>query len=99
MIGRVEMTLAMHDTAPAWTKTRFGAALVLVLRLGVIGAALCLMIISIPLFLMPIPLGIPLFIVSLIMLAAASKTAHGHITRKLRRHPAIWRRVKGAFGE
>jgi hypothetical protein len=93
------MTVAIQDGTGEWVRRRVGAPVILVLRWIGVALSVCLMIVAVPLFIMPIPLGIPLFIVALILLAASSKSAHGRITRGLRRHPRIWRRVKGAFGE
>lgn len=74
---------------------------VIVLLIRAIGVAvgLFLLVISIPLAVTPIPLGIPLFAVSLLILAGTSKTAHTFITKQLKRYPALWRRVRGFFGE
>jgi len=65
----------------------------------VITAALAffLIVISIPLLFLPIPLGLPLFIIAMILLAATSKRACGVITGWLQRHPAVWSRVKPIF--
>lgn len=75
-----------------------GSVIVTVFRM--IGAALglALIIIAIPFAVTPIPLGLPLFIVGIVLLAGSSKTAHRHITNFLKRHPALWNRVKGMFG-
>lgn len=46
-----------------------------------------------------LPVGLPVFILGLLLVAATSKTAHRIITNYLRRHPGLWNRVKRAFGE
>ena len=59
--------------------------------------AIFLIAISIPLFFLPIPLGLPLFLFAMILLAATSKRAHRMITDWLKRHPSVWNRVKHIF--
>lgn len=59
--------------------------------------AIFLIAISIPLFFLPIPLGLPLFIFAMILLAATSRRAHRYITDWLKRHPSVWNRVKPLF--
>jgi hypothetical protein len=59
--------------------------------------AIFLLVIAIPLFFLPIPLGLPLFIIALILLAATSRRALGTITGWLKRHPGFWDRVKHIF--
>lgn len=68
-----------------------------VVRAILIALALFLLAVAIPLFFLPIPLGLPLFIFSLILLAATSKRAHRLITGWLQRHPGVWERVKHIF--
>ena len=96
---RLETAMAMNDTAPAWTKTRFGGAFVLMLRTAGVILAVALMIVAVPLFLMPIPLGLPLFALACVLLALSSKRAHAMITGGLKRHPKIWARVRPLFRE
>lgn len=64
-----------------------------------VAVGLFLLVISIPLAVTPIPLGIPLFAISLLILAGTSKTAHKFITNQLKKYPAVWRRVRSFFGE
>ncbi len=59
--------------------------------------AIFLLVISVPLFFLPIPLGLPLFILAMILLAATSKRAHTMITDWLKRHPTVWNKVKHIF--
>lgn len=96
---RLETAMAMNDTAPAWTKTRFGGAFVLMLRTGGVIVSVALFIVGIPLFLMPIPLGLPVFAVAFVLLALSSKRAHAMITGQLRRHPRVWKRLRPLFRE
>ena len=59
--------------------------------------AIFLIAISIPLFFLPIPLGLPLFLFAMILLAATSRRMHRFITDWLKRHPSVWKRVKPLF--
>ena len=79
----------------------FGAALVFIIRTVVISVGVILMILAVPVaFLTPlIPLGLPMGLFCLVLVAAASKTAHTVITDGLRRFPWVWKRVRFAFGE
>ena len=88
----------MNETLRRMNGNPIGSVIVTVIRM--IGAAigLALVIISIPFAITPIPLGLPLFIIGVLLLAGSSKTAHRHITNFLKRHPVIWNRVKGLFG-
>ncbi|MCC5995945.1 MAG: hypothetical protein JJU18_06195 [Oceanicaulis sp.] len=87
----------MNEETNGWG--RYGVAHIVQAVLRAIGVALGLFMlaISIPLFFLPIPLGLPLAVFALILLAATSKTAHRAITGWLRRHPAVWERVKHFF--
>jgi len=89
----------MNEPTNDWWSTHPLAGFLLVLLRG-LGAVigLFLLVISIPLAVTPIPLGLPLFILSLIILAATSRRAHRLITGYLKRHPGLWERVKHAFG-
>lgn len=89
----------MNETINGMKRHPIGNAIVTVFRM--IGAALglALMIIAIPLAVTPIPLGIPLFIVGTLMLAACSKTAHTFIVAALKRWPWMWQRVRRLFGD
>ena len=89
----------MNETLNGWAKQHpIGGAVVLVLRAVFAALGLALVALAIPLTPLPIPLGIPFFALGLILLAAASTTAHRLITGVLRRYPFIWRRVRFAFG-
>jgi hypothetical protein len=79
----------------------FGAALVFVIRMVVISVGVLLMVLSVPIGLLTpfIPVGLPLGLLGLVLVAAASKTAHTFITDGLRRFPWVWKRVRFAFGE
>lgn len=89
----------MNEPTKDWWSTHplGGAILVIVRGLGAV-LGLFLLVISIPLTISPIPLGLPLMIVSLILLAATSRRAHLLITGYLKRHPRLWERVKHVFG-
>ena len=92
----------MNESLNGWARSHpIGGLIVLVLRAIFVAVGLALMAIAIPLgFITPfIPIGLPLGILGLILVATASKTAHRWITNALKRHPAIWRRVRFAFGE
>lgn len=80
-----------------WSNPLAGVLLVLVRGIGAV-VGLFLLVISIPLTISPIPLGLPLFLLSLILLAATSRRAHRLITGYLKRHPRLWARVKHVFG-
>ena len=88
----------MNETLRRMNGNPFGSVVITALRM--IGAAfgLALVIIAIPFAITPIPLGLPLFIIGVLLLAGSSKTAHRLITNFLKRHPVIWERVKGLFG-
>ncbi|TGY87205.1 hypothetical protein E5163_15910 [Marinicauda algicola] len=89
----------MNEPTNDWWSTHplGGAILVIVRGVGAV-VGLFLFVISIPLTISPIPLGLPLMIVSLILLAATSRRAHRIITGYLKRHPGIWERFKHVFG-
>lgn len=89
----------MNEPTNDWWSTHPLGTVILVLVRG-IGAVvgLFLLVISIPLTVSPIPLGLPLMIVSLILLAATSRRAHTLITGFLKRHPGLWDKVKHVFG-
>ncbi len=71
--------------------------LVMVLRAIAVTLAIFLLALSIPLFFLPIPLGLPLAITGLLLLAVSSKRAHTFITNWLKRHPGVWKRTKHIF--
>lgn len=91
--------MAMNEpTGEWWSKGPLGGAIMAVVRgMGAV-FGLALLVISIPIAITPIPLGLPLFILALIILAATSKRAHRMITGFLKRHPGLWERVKHVFG-
>tara|TARA_R110000868_G_scaffold130277_1_gene339904 strand:- start:10269 stop:10562 length:294 start_codon:yes stop_codon:yes gene_type:complete len=79
----------------------FGAALVFVIRAVVISVGVILMVLAVPVGLLTpiIPVGVSMGLLGLVLVAAASKTAHTMITDGLRRVPWVWKRVRFAFGE
>ncbi len=79
----------------------FGAAIVLVIRAIIVAIGLALMVLAVPIGLVTpfLPIGAMIGFLGLIMVAGASKTLHGYITRTLRRWPWLWKRVRWAFGE
>ena len=79
----------------------FGAAIVFVIRTVVISVGVILMVLAVPVaFVTPLlPVGLPMGLFGLVLVAAASKTAHTVITDGLRRFPWVWKRVRFAFGE
>lgn len=89
--------VAMDDQSNGWGKSGVGQIVQAVLRAIGLVLGLFLLAIAIPLFFLPIPLGLPLGIIALILLAATSKTAHRAITGFLRRHPKVWEKVKHLF--
>jgi hypothetical protein len=96
------MVAAMNESLNGWARSHpIWGAVVLVIRTILVAVGLGLMAISVPLALVtPIfPVGLPVGLLGLVLVAAASKTAHRWITNRLRKHPWIWRRVRFAFGE
>jgi|TARA_R110000868_G_scaffold76499_2_gene219884 hypothetical protein len=92
----------MNESLNGWARSgAFGAAVVLIIRTVVISVGVLLMIISVPIGLLTpfIPVGLPLGLLGLVLVAAASKTAHTVITNMLRRSPWVWSKVRFAFGE
>lgn len=89
----------MNDAMNEFSRTPFSGVIVLVLRAIGVALGLFLMAVAIPLFFLPIPLGIPLFLFAAVLLAASSRTAHNLITGFLKRHPRVWARVRRIFGE
>ncbi|WP_300545741.1 hypothetical protein [Maricaulis sp.] len=92
----------MNDSLNGWAqRNAFGAVVVLVIRAVCVAFGMALMVLAIPLgFVTPfIPIGLPMFLFGLILVAAASKTLHTYITNTLRRFPWLWKRVRFAFGE
>ncbi len=94
------MVTAMNESLNGWAqRNAFGAVVVLVIRAIVITMGIVLMAIGAVLAPLPIPLGVPSFLLGLVLVAAASKTAHHFITNQLRRFPWLWKRIRFAFGE
>jgi hypothetical protein len=96
------MVAAMNESLNGLARSNaFGAAVVLVIRAVCVAVGLALMFIAVPIgFFTPfLPIGLPIGILGLILVAAASKTLHRVITRFLQRFPWLWRRVRFAFGE
>lgn len=91
--------MALNESSNGWSKNPIAGIVVIILRAVGAAVALFLMAISIPLMFTPIPLGVPFFILSLIILSSTSTRAHGFITVRLKRFPWLWNRIKGAFGE
>ncbi|WP_417467076.1 hypothetical protein [Maricaulis sp.] len=92
----------MNETLNGLARSNaFGAALVFIIRTVVISIGVTLMVIAVPVgFFTPfIPIGLPMGLLGLVLVAAASKTAHTFITDGLRRMPWVWKRVRFAFGE
>jgi len=89
--------VAMNDPTQGWGGKQVASVIHAVLRALGLVLGIFLVIIAIPLFFLPIPLGIPLAALGLFLIAATSKTAHDAITGYLKRHPGIWERVKHIF--
>ena len=88
----------MNDHLNGWGKNGVGQIIQAVLRAVGVALGLFMLAIAIPLFFFCLfPLGLPLAILALILLAATSKTAHRAITGWLRRHPKVWDKVKHLF--
>lgn len=93
--GRAAM--AMNEPANGWGRKQMNTVIQAVLRAIGVALGIFLIVIAIPFAVTPIPLGLPLLIIGLLMLAATSKTAHTFITNWLKRHPGVWNRVKHIF--
>lgn len=91
----------MNETLNNMSRNPIGSVIVTVLRMIGVALGLALMFLALPLAIVTpfVPVGLPLFIFGAILLAGSSKTAHRIITGFLKRHPAIWNRVKRVFGE
>ena len=87
----------MNEPTHGWGRKQMVGVLHAVLRAIGLVLGIFLVVIALPLFFLPIPLGIPLAALGLILIAATSKTAHNAITGYLKRHPGIWERVKHLF--
>ena len=92
----------MNESLKGWaSKHPIGGVIVLIIRSILVAIGLALMFISVPIAIVTpfIPVGLPLGLLGLVLVAAASKTAHTFITNQLRRWPWVWRKVRFAFGE
>jgi len=96
------MVAAMNESLNGWARSHpIGAAIVLVIRTILVSLGIVLMAISVPVALLTpiIPVGAFIGLLGLVIVAAASKTAHNWVTNFLKRFPWVWRRVRFAFGE
>ena len=82
-------------------KNAIGAFVALMIRAVVVAFGLVLMVISVPIGMLTplLPIGFPIGLFGLVLVAAASKTLHRLITDQLRRVPWLWKRIRFAFGE
>lgn len=89
--------MALNEPTSGWGRRQMASIIQAVLRAIGVALGLFLIVIAIPFAVTPIPLGIPLLILGLLLLAGTSKAAHKLITDFLKRHPGIWNRVKHVF--
>mgnify|MGYP006280475259 FL=1 len=89
--------MAMNEPAGGWGRKQMNGVIQAVLRAIGVALGLFMVVIAIPFAVTPIPLGLPLLILGLLLLAGTSKTAHTLITNFLKRHPGLWERVKHIF--
>ena len=89
--------MAMNEPTHGWGRKQMLNVLQAVLRAIGLVLGIFLVLIAIPFFFLPVPLGIPLAAFGLLLIAATSRTAHDAITGYLQRHPEIWKRVKHIF--
>lgn len=89
--------MALNEPTSGWGRRQMANIIQAVLRAIGVALGLFLIVIAIPFAVTPIPLGIPLLILGLLILAGTSKTAHKLITDFLKRHPGLWNRVKHVF--
>jgi hypothetical protein len=89
--------VALNEPTNGWGRKQMNTVIQAVLRAIGVALGLFLIVIAIPFAVTPIPLGLPMLIVGLLLLAGTSKTAHTQITNFLKRHPGIWNRVKHIF--
>ena len=87
----------MNEPASGWGRKQMNGVIQAVIRAIGVALGLFLVVIAIPFAVTPIPLGLPLLILGLLLLAGTSKTAHRIITDFLKRHPGLWDRVKHIF--
>lgn len=89
--------MAINEPSSGWGRKQMNGVIQAVIRAVGVALGLFLVVIAIPFAVTPIPLGLPLLILGLLILAGTSKTAHTLITNFLKRHPGIWERVKHVF--
>ncbi|MEE2525287.1 hypothetical protein V0U79_02840 [Hyphobacterium sp. HN65] len=91
----------MNETLNNMSRGPIGGVIVTVLRMIGVALGLALMFISLPLAIVTpfVPVGLPLFVFGLLMLAGSSARAHRVITGFLKRHPGLWQRVRKLFGD
>jgi hypothetical protein len=87
----------MNEPAGGWGRKQMNGVIQAVIRAIGVALGLFMIVIAIPFAVTPIPLGLPLLILGLLILAGTSKTAHTLITNFLKRHPGLWDRVKHIF--
>lgn len=87
----------MNEPLGGWGRKQMNGVLQNVLRAIGIVLGIFLLVIAVPLFFLPIPLGLPLGTLGLLLIAGTSKTAHTTITNFLKRHPRIWDKVRHVF--
>ncbi|OAB56001.1 hypothetical protein AY599_04340 [Leptolyngbya valderiana BDU 20041] len=87
----------MNEPLGGWGRKQVSGVIQAVVRAIGVALGLFLLALSVPLFFLPIPLGLPLALCALLLLAGTSKTAHRLITNWLKRHPGVWDRVKHVF--
>ena len=87
----------MNEPAGGWGRKQMNGVIQAVIRAIGVALGLFMVVIAIPFAVTPIPLGLPLLILGLLLLAGTSKTAHRIITDFLKRHPGLWDRVKHVF--
>jgi len=98
----MEMVSAMNEQLDGLARSNaLGAVIVLVIRAIAVALGLGLMAIAVPVGLLTpiLPIGAMIGFLGLVLVAAASKTLHGWITKTLKRYPWLWKRVRWAFGE
>ncbi|MCR9128726.1 MAG: hypothetical protein NXI12_04330 [Alphaproteobacteria bacterium] len=89
--------MAINEPSSGWGRKQMNGVIQAVIRAVGVALGLFLIVIAIPFAVTPIPLGLPLLILGLLILAGTSKTAHTLITNFLKRHPGLWNRVKHIF--
>lgn len=89
--------MAMNEPIGGWGRKQVSGVVQAIVRAIGVALGLFLLALAVPLFFLPIPLGLPLALFALLLLAGTSKTAHRLITDWLKRHPGVWNRVKHVF--